>query len=198
MLHVLAVPPVFLVIPYCGQERSSSQGVVQLRYHPCIWLKFLTSQAYRTQGYFIIARPVYSTETHPKPPILNSLPPPKYIVVTIAAQSYFDFGNFEVSLRREKKCSALTCLDLAIAPSSIATTSAFPTLSVTSETSTAQVTDTSSREVYLFKESSAVLSTTTDSGEINTIKDSHNEFIKSHVNSKNYEHISDNASSPES
>ena len=52
-------------------------------------------------------------------------------------------------------------------------------------TSSAQVKDTSSRKVYFFKESPAVLSTTTDSGGINTIKGSHNEFIKSYVDSKN-------------
>ena len=54
------------------------------------------------------------------------------------------------------------------------------------------------RKVYFFKELSAVLSTTTDSGGTNTTKDSHNEFIKSYVDSKNYEHNSDNTSQPES
>ena len=63
-------------------------------------------------------------------------------------------------------------------------------------TTSAQVTDIK-RKVYLFKESPAVLSTTTDSGGVNT-KDSHNEFIKSYVDSKNYEHISDATLSPES
>ena len=65
-------------------------------------------------------------------------------------------------------------------------------------TSSAQVKDTSSLKVYFFKESPAVLSTTTDSGWINTIKDSHNEFIKSYVDSKNYKQISDATSLPES
>ena len=64
-------------------------------------------------------------------------------------------------------------------------------------TSSAQVKDSSSLKVYFFKESPAVLSTTTDSGGVNT-KDSHNEFIKSYVDSKNYEHISDATLSPES
>ena len=65
-------------------------------------------------------------------------------------------------------------------------------------TSSAQVTDTSSRKVYSFKGSPAALTATTDSGGINTITDSHNEFIKNYVDSTNCEHISDDTSSPES
>ena len=68
-------------------------------------------------------------------------------------------------------------------------------------TSSAQVTDIK-RKVY-FKESPTILSTTTDSGRINMIKYSHNEFIKksyvdnkNYVYSKNYEHMSDVMSSP--
>ena len=64
-------------------------------------------------------------------------------------------------------------------------------------TSSAQVTDTSNK-VHFFEELSAVSSTTTDSGGISTIKDSHNEIIKGYVDSKNYEHNSDNTSQPES
>ena len=64
-------------------------------------------------------------------------------------------------------------------------------------TSSAQVTDISSRKVYYVQESPAVLSTTTNSGGINAIKDSHNEFIMNYVDSKNYEHISDATSSTE-
>ena len=56
----------------------------------------------------------------------------------------------------------------------------------------------SSRQVYFFQESPAVISTTTDSGGLNTIKDSHRDVIKSHVESENYEHISDDTASLES
>ena len=131
--------------------------------------------------------------------------------MVIAARSYLELGIFKVNLRTDENCSTLTYLDLAIAPSSITTESAFPRISgnnmkaktVTSasmamKTSSAQVKDTSSLKVYFFKESPAVLSTTTDSGWINTIKDSHNEFIKSYVDSKNYKQISDATSLPES
>ena len=100
---------------------------------------------------------------------------------------------------------------MAIALSSIATESAFPTISLTfvkpetvmsakmaMTTSSSQVTDTSSRKVYFFKESPAVLSTTTYSRGINIIKGPLNEFIKGYVDSKNYEHTSDDTSSTES
>ena len=122
--------------------------------------------------------------------------------MVIAARSYLDLGNFKANLRADENCSTLTYLDLAIAPSSIAAESAFPTsgndmkpetvmsANMAMTTSSAQVTGIK-RKVYFFKELSAVLSTTTDSGGTNTTKDSHNEFIKSYVDSKNYEHISD-------
>ena len=100
---------------------------------------------------------------------------------------------------------------MAIALSSIATESAFATISLTfvkpetvmsakmaMTTSSSQVTDTSSRKVYFFKESPAVLSTTTYSRGINIIKGPLNEFIKGYVDSKNYEHTSDDTSSTES
>ena len=65
-------------------------------------------------------------------------------------------------------------------------------------TSSAQVTDTSSRKVHFLNESPAVLSTTTDSRGMDSVKDSHNGFIMSYVDSKNDEHISHDTSSPES
>ena len=130
--------------------------------------------------------------------------------MVIAARSYLDSGNFKVNLRTDENCSMLTYLDLAIAPSSIATDSAFPTISgnvmkletvmsanMSMTPSSAQVTDTS-HKVYLFEELSAVSSTTNDSGGISTIKDSHNEIIEVYVDGMNYEQNSDDTSSPES
>ena len=64
-------------------------------------------------------------------------------------------------------------------------------------TSSARVTDTSSRTVSFFKQSSAVSSTTTNSWGINITKNSHNEFIKDCVEKKDCEHTSDDSSSPE-
>ena len=135
----------------------------------------------------------------------------KGVSVVIAARSYLDLGNFKVNLRTEENCSTLTYLDLAIHCSikhrdgislsdNIGTYSGAETVmpaKMAMVTSSAQVTDIK-RKVSFFKELPAVLSTTTDSGGINTITNSHNRFIKSYVDSKNYEHIPDDTSSPES
>ena len=130
--------------------------------------------------------------------------------LVIAPISYLDLGNFKVNSSTDKNCSLLTYLDLAIGPSSIATESAFSTrsgnrmkseavasLNMAMTTQSAQVTDTSSRNVF-FKQSRAVLSATTDSKGMNTIKDSLNEIIKGYVGNKDYEHISDDNLSPKS
>ena len=64
-------------------------------------------------------------------------------------------------------------------------------------TSSEQVTGTSSRKVYFLEESPAVLSTTTDSGGINTIND-HTTNSSRATWTASYEHISDDTPSPES
>ena len=53
--------------------------------------------------------------------------PTKGVSMVIAAISCLDLGNFKV--RTDENCSMLTYLDLTIAPSSIVTKSALPTIS---------------------------------------------------------------------
>ena len=92
----------------------------------------------------------------------------KIMSMVIAARSYLDLGNFKVNSRTGKKYSTLTYSDLTIAPSSIATESAFPKISgnmvkpktvmsanMAMTTSSTQVTDTNSRK-YFCRESPAV------------------------------------------
>ena len=101
-----------------------------------------------------------------------------------AAISSMDMGRFRVDLRTDEKCSTLTHLDLAIAPSSTATESVFIIISGTKSKPeifmsanmgttkpSAQAMDRSSRKVCAFEQSPAVLPSTTDLEGIDTKSD---------------------------